>query len=94
MWARIHEFRELGAAPAIDFLKLAHAMDDSIDFLVTPLPSTQEVFVMVFASTFLPLLDGISKDEGIHLAESIAQAWSLSDALGAQLEQRLLDLAI
>ena len=94
MWALIHEFRELGAAPAIDFLKLAHAMDDSIDFLVPPLPSTQELFVMVFASTFLPLLDGISKDEAIHLAASISEVWSLSDSLGNHLEQRLLDLAI
>ena len=69
-------------------------MDESIDFLTAPLPSTQEVFLLVFASTFLPLLDGIGKDEATDLAESIVKTWNLSDSLGAELELRLLDLAV
>ena len=68
-------------------------MDDSIDFLAVPLPSTQRVFVAAFASTFLPLLDGISKDEAVEMASALATAWSLSEEGTSDLDRRLLDLS-
>lgn len=92
-WRIVCGFRELGAAPAIDFLKLASAMDDSIDFLAVPLPSTQRVFVAAFASTFLPLLDGIGKDEAQGIASALSVAWSLAEETADDLERRLLELA-
>jgi DNA polymerase III delta prime subunit len=92
-WRIVCGFRELGAAPAIDFLKLASGVDNSIDFLAVPLPSTQRVFVAVFASTFLPLLDGISRDEATDMAAALAVAWSLVEEIADDLERRLLELA-
>ena len=92
-WRIICGFRELGAAPTIDFLKLAAAVDDSIDFLSVPLPSTQRVLVACFASTFLPLLDGIGKDEAVDMAAAIAAAWNLSDEMSGEMERRLLEMA-
>jgi hypothetical protein len=74
-------------------LKLASAVDDSIDFLAVPLPSTQRVFVAAFASTFLPLLDGIGKDEALDMASALSAAWSLADEASDDLERRLLELA-
>ncbi len=92
-WQIVCRFRELGAAPAIDFLKLASAVDDSIDFLAIPLPATQRVFVAVFASTFLPLLDGIGKDEALEMASALSTAWSLADEAADDLERRLVEMA-
>lgn len=92
-WRIVCGFRELGAAPAIDFLKLASAVDNSIDFLDVPLPSTQRVFVSVFAATFLPLLDGISKDEAVEMATAISSVWNLSEETAFEMERNLLDLA-
>ena len=93
-WRIVCEFRELGAAPAIDFMKLVAAVDKSIDFLATPLPSTQHVFVAAFAATFLPLLDGIGKDEAVDMAADLSGAWNLSEDTSSEMERRLLDLAL
>ena len=93
-WRIVCGFRELGAAPAIDFLKLAAAVDESIDFLAVPLPSTQRVFVAAFASTFLPLLDGIGKDEAVDMASALSAAWNLSEEASSEMERRLMDLAL
>ncbi len=93
-WRIVCRFRELGAAPAIDFLKLVAAVDESVDFLAAPLPSTQRVFVGAFAATFLPLLDGISKDEAVDMASALSAAWNLSEGASSEMERGLLDLAL
>jgi len=93
-WKIVCGFRELGPAPAIDFLKLAASVDKSIDFLSTPLPSTQRVFVAAFAATFIPLLDGISKDEAVDIASALSVAWNLSEEAASEMERRLLDLTL
>jgi 5-methylcytosine-specific restriction protein B len=93
-WHIVCGFRELGPAPAIDFLKLAASMDNSIDFLASPLPSTQRVFVAAFAATFIPLLDGISKDEAVEMASTLSAAWNLSGEAASEMERRLLDLTL
>ena len=93
-WKIVCGFRELGPAPAIDFLKLAASVDKSIDFLSTPLPSTQRVFVAAFAATFIPLLDGISKDEAVDIASALSVAWNLSEEAASEMELRLLDLTL
>ena len=93
-WHIVCGFRELGAAPVIDFLKLAAGMDSSIDFLALPPPSVQRIFVAAFAATFIPLLDGISKDEAIDMASALSSAWNLSDDVASEMEQRLLDLTL
>ena len=69
-------------------------MDKSIDFLAAPLPSTQRVFVAAFAATFIPLLDGISKDEAIDMASALSAAWNLSEEAASEVERRLLDLTL
>ncbi|WP_218511099.1 AAA family ATPase [Variovorax sp. dw_308] len=92
VWRIVCAFREMGAAPAIDFLRLVSAVDDSIDFLANPLPSTQRTFVAAFASTFLPLLDGIGKDEAVDLASEISAAWNLSEEAAGDLQRRLSEL--
>lgn len=91
-WAIVCDFRELGAAPVIDFLKLCAALDNSIDFLATPLPSTQRAFISAFSATFVPLLDGISKSEAIEMASALTRAWDLSDEAASEIERILLDL--
>ena len=93
-WQIVCGFRELGPAPAIDFLKLAASVDKSIDFLASPLPSTQRVFIAAFAATFIPLLDGISKDEAVDMALALSVAWKLSDEAAFEIERRLLDLTL
>jgi hypothetical protein len=93
-WQIVCTFRELGPAPAIDFLKLAAAVDKSIDFLAPPLPSTQRVFVAAFAATFIPLLDGISRDEAVDMASALLAAWNLSEEAASEVERRLLDLTL
>lgn len=93
LWSIVNRHRELGGAPVIDFLKLAAAMDPEIDFLAEPTANVQETFVVVMASTFLPLLDGISRAEAMDCSSAIASAWGLSGILTADVEQRFMELA-
>lgn len=93
MWTVVNRCRELGGAPVIDFLKLVSGMDSTIDFLAAPSPAAQETFVLVMASTFLPLLDGISRAEARDCSSAIAQAWGLTPATAADVERRFMDLA-
>jgi 5-methylcytosine-specific restriction protein B len=93
MWAIVNRYRELGGAPVIDFLKLVAGMEPDLDFLATPSPLAQETFVLVMASTFLPLLDGISRSEALECAADISQAWSLPEGIRLDVTQRFMDLA-
>ena len=93
MWAIVNQYRELGGAPVRDFLRLAAGVDDTIDFLATPTPAVQDTFILVLASTFLPLLDGISRAEAMACSAAIKQAWGLQAPLDADLDRRFLDLA-
>lgn len=93
MWGIVNRYRELGGAPVIDFLKLVAGMEPTIDFLATPSPLAQDTFVLVLASTFLPLLDGLSRSEALECAADIAFAWSLPEPLRQDLMQRFMDLA-
>jgi MoxR-like ATPase len=93
LWMIVNRYRELGGAPVIDFLKLAAAMDPEIDFLAAPTVKAQETFVVVMASTFLPLLDGISRAEAMDCSSAIVSAWGLADALSADVEKRFMELA-
>lgn len=93
LWAIINLHREIGGSPVIDFIKLAAAMDGSIDFLSAPNAEIQETFILVMASTFLPLLDGISRSEALDCAAAISAAWSLPPALDKDVQRRFMDLA-
>jgi MoxR-like ATPase len=93
MWVETNKYRELGGAPVIDFLKLAASMDPGIDFLAVPNATVQEIFVLVMASTFLPLLDGISRAEARECSAAITQAWGLDAMAAADLDRRFMDLA-
>lgn len=93
LWLIVNRHRELGGAPVIDFLKLAAAMDPEIDFLAAPAGEVQETFVVVMASTFLPLLDGISRAEAMDCSSAIVAAWGLSGVLATDVEQRFMELA-
>lgn len=93
MWSIINRHRELGGAPVIDFLRLASGVDNTIDFLAVPNAAAQDTFILVMASTFLPLLDGISRAEAMECSAAISQAWGLSPALSADVDRRFMDLA-
>lgn len=93
MWVAINKYRELGGAPAIDFLKLASNMEPAIDFFATPTDVAKETFVLVMASTFLPLLDGISRAEARECSEAICLAWGLVGPIATDVERRFMDLA-
>lgn len=92
LWRIVNQHRELGGAPVIDFIKLAAGMDSAIDFLAEP-TSAREIFIITMSSTFLPLLDGISRAEASMCATEISKAWNLSDALESELQRRFLELA-
>ncbi len=93
LWTIVNRRRELGGAPIIDFMKLASAMDGEIDFLAAPDAAAQEIFILVMASTFLPLLDGISRAEALECAAAISAAWGLPEAMARDVERRFMDLA-
>lgn len=93
MWAIINRYREIGGAPVIDFLRLASGVDNTIDFLSAPNAVAQDTFILVMASTFLPLLDGISRAEAIACSAAISQAWGLPPALATDIDRRFMDLA-
>ena len=93
MWTIVNRYRELGGAPVIDFLRLADGMDNTINFLATPDSAAQDTFILVLASTFLPLLDGISRAEAMECSAAISQAWCLPTTLKTDLERRFMDLA-
>lgn len=93
MWTIVNRHRELGGAPVIDFLRLASGVDDSIDFLAAPSSSAQDTFILVLASTFLPLLDGISRAEAMECSAAVTAAWGLSTALATDMDRRFMDLA-
>jgi MoxR-like ATPase len=92
-WRAINKCRELGGAPVIDFIKLAHGMKPEIDFLVAPDTDTQNIYMLAMAATFLPLLDGISKAEAHSCASEVASAWGLTGSALADLEHRFFELA-
>lgn len=93
MWSIVNRHRELGGAPVIDFLKLASGVDNAIDFLSAPNADTQATYILVMASTFLPLLDGISRAEAMECSTALAQAWGLSPELAQDVNRRFMDLA-
>ncbi len=93
MWAIVNQYRELGGAPVRDFLRLASGVDGTIDFLAIPTAAVQDTFILVLASTFLPLLDGISRAEAMACSMAIKQAWGLQSPLDTDLDRRFLDLA-
>lgn len=93
LWTIVNAHRELGGAPVIDFMKLASAMDEKIDFFAAPNAAAQETFILVMASTFLPLLDGISRAEAMECTAKISAAWDLAAATAQDVERRFMDLA-
>ena len=93
LWTLVNKRRELGAAPVIDFIKLCAAIDDDLDFLATPNAAVQEIFVLVMASTFLPLIEGISRAEAAECSAAIAAAWGLSGPTKEDLDLRFMELA-
>lgn len=93
MWTIVNRHRELGGAPVIDFLRLASGINDTIDFLAAPNAADQDTFILVMASTFLPLLDGISRAEAMECSAAISQSWGLAPVLAADMDRRFMDLA-
>ena len=93
LWTIVNARRELGGAPVIDFIKLAAAMDEGVDFLALPNEAAQETFILVMTSTFLPLLDGISRAEAMECSAEITAAWELPAVMAQDVERRFMDLA-
>lgn len=94
MWAIVNRRRELGGAPVIDFMRLAAAMDSTIDFLAQPSAATQGIFVVALGATFIPMLDGMTRGEAQACADEISAAWLLASGLKSELTTRLMEVAV
>jgi 5-methylcytosine-specific restriction enzyme B len=95
MWSRVNKVREIGGAPIIDFIKIAHQMKTDIDFQVVPGDDdTRDVFLAALRMFFLPLLDGIQRSEANQLKEGIASAVGFGEKHKSLLGIDLDDIAL
>jgi hypothetical protein len=77
IWITVNEYRELGAAPYIDLIRIIRSARPSIDFL-KPLPTSDfHFFISAFNSSLVPLLDGLSHSEMIECASKITNILNL-----------------
>jgi len=101
VWSAVNAVRPLGPAPAIDAVQYMEASADGggIDHL-SPITSPDDARVALLAEAlvifFLPLLDGISRQEGESLTTAIRTVLSLpaEHAIALQLHRSVLAICI
>jgi 5-methylcytosine-specific restriction protein B len=95
LWAAINEVRPIGPAPIIDIIKLIESQKPGFDFLapVTD-PALAELYLDGFGVFIMPMLDGILRDQGERIVESLSRILMLSDEASSQLRTRLLGMTI
>jgi hypothetical protein len=95
IWSAVNEVRAIGPAPIIDIIKLIEAKQDNFDFFATITTAAQaEPYLDGFSAFILPMMDGILKDEGAKLAESLVSVLKLEGKARTRLETRLSGLTI
>lgn len=95
MWSAVNEVRPIGPAPIIDIIKLIESQKPDFDFFapVTD-PAHAEPYLDGFGVFIMPMLDGILRDQGERIVESLSGVLSLSAEASSQLRNRLLGMSI
>jgi MoxR-like ATPase len=95
IWSVVNEVRAIGPAPIIDIIKLIEAKHENFDFFAPITISTQaEPYLDGFSVFILPMLDGILRDQGEKVSESLISLFKLEGDAADQLRTRLLGLTI
>lgn len=77
MWNAVNLARPIGAAPIIDFIKTARALDPGISFFTQPGVASWEYLLAAFGMCVLPLMDGLAPQDMGRLAQAVSAAWAL-----------------
>jgi 5-methylcytosine-specific restriction protein B len=94
IWASVNEVRPMGAAPFIDAISYCRAIIPEFDFFVAATAEMQAIFLGAFQVFVLPMLDGIAHEQARALAGSITKAIDLTGNDAADLERRIVALAL
>lgn len=98
VWRAVAEVRPMGPAPALDACRyLTAAADDPFDFL-SPIEATGDaripLLIDVFLVFFLPMLDGISRQEGELIVEQVKITLALSPEQEERIRQALSSVCV
>lgn len=95
LWSVINEVRAIGPAPIIDIMKLIGAKNDTFDFLAPITNASQsETYLDGFSVFILPMLDGILREQGTKMAESLVSLFKLEGEAEVRLRTRIDGLTI
>ena len=96
IWRVVNEVRVVGAAPFIDLIKTAIAINGDLDFLVAPSTEIASIYLDGFFMYLLPMLDGILRQDGEKMALKIAAVLRLPEnhSLSLALKERLMSMAV
>lgn len=95
IWAAVNQVRAIGAAPIIDMIRLIFAAKPNFDFFAPIMTQAQaESYLDGFSAFILPMLDGILRDQGEKIAESLISVLKLQGEAETRLRTRLLGLTI
>ncbi len=95
MWLDVNEVRAIGPAPIIDIVKLIEATHGDFDFFAPITTATQaEAYIDGFNVFIMPMLDGILREQGEKLADSLVSLLKLEGDAKTRLRTRLRGLAI
>ena len=95
LWSAVNEVRAVGPAPIIDIIRLIEAKHTDFDFFAPITAAAQaEPYLDGFSVFILPMLDGILRDQGEKLAESLVSLLKLEGEPEVRLKTRLLGLTI
>jgi MoxR-like ATPase len=95
MWSAVNEVRPIGPAPIIDIIKLITSTKEDFDFFAPITNSAQsEPYLDGFGVFIMPMLDGILRDQGEKIADSLTSVLSLNAGDSSRLRNRLLGMTI
>lgn len=81
IWSEVNQIREIGAAPVIDIIRLVQAVKPEFNFAGNELTQNDAQLIGDGLEVcMMPMLDGILRDEGERLAESLCLALSTGGA--------------
>jgi 5-methylcytosine-specific restriction protein B len=96
VWRAVNEVRVVGAAPFIDIVKTAIAINEEFDFLTAPNTDAASIYLDGFYMYLLPMLDGILRQEAEKISLKVAEALGLGEnhSLSLTLKERLISMAV